>query len=40
MPMESLNTLNSIDNNQNIVWDKGVYLLISETGSCGIASNI
>ena len=38
--MRSLNTLNSIDNNENIVWDKGTYSLITETRSYDIASNV
>ena len=38
-PMRSLNILNSIDNNQNIVWDKGVHLPINEMRCYGIASN-
>ena len=29
-PMKSLNTLNSIDNNQNIAWDKGAHSQITE----------
>ena len=38
-PMKSLTILNSIGNNQNNVWDKGVYLPIEDTRSYGIASN-
>ena len=38
-PMRSLNTLNSIENNQNIVWNKGVCSPIKETCSYGTASN-
>ena len=37
-PMRSLNAINSIDNNQNIVWDKGAYSLITRTRSYYIAS--
>ena len=37
--MRCLNNLNSFDNNQNIAWDKGAFLLITETRFCGIASN-
>ena len=39
VPMRSLDALNSIDNNQNIAWDKRAYSLITETRSYGIASN-
>ena len=38
--MKSLKILNSIGNNQNNVWDKGVYLPIEDTRSYGIASNV
>ena len=38
-PMRSLNTLNSIDNNQSIVWDNGVYSLIIKIRFYVIASN-
>ena len=38
-PMRSFNTLNSIDNNQNIAWDKGAYSLITETRSYDLTSN-
>ena len=37
--MRSLNFLNSIDNNQNIAWDKGAYSLIIEMFSYSIASD-
>ena len=37
--MKSLNTLSSIDNNQNIVQDTEAYSLITEIRSCGIAIN-
>ena len=39
-PMRSPNTLNSIDNNQNIVWDKGANSLITQTRSYYIASRV
>ena len=39
-PMGFLNIFNSIDNNQNIVWDKEVYLPINETRSYGIDDNV
>ena len=26
-PIRSLNIINSIDNNQNIMWDKGIYYI-------------
>ena len=38
--MRSLNTLNSTDNNQNIVWDKGAYSLITQTCSYYITSRV
>ena len=38
-PIRSLNTLNSIHNNQNIAWDKGAYSPITETRSYYLASN-
>ena len=37
--MRSFHILNSIENNQNIVWDKGAYSPIKETRSYGIAIN-
>ena len=38
--MRSLNTLNSIHNNQNIVWDYGAYSLITKMHTYYIISNI
>ena len=39
-PMVYLNAINSIDNIQNIPWDKGAYSLITETRSYVKASNV
>ena len=37
--MRFFSILNCIDNNQNIVWENGVYLPINEMHSYGIAGN-
>ena len=37
--MRTLHTLNSIDNNENISWDKVACTLITEKRSYGIASS-
>ena len=37
--MRPLNTLNSVYNNQIIVWDNEVYLLITQTSSYGRIAN-
>ena len=38
--MESLNALNSTNNNQNIARDKGAYSQTTKTRPCDIASKV